>query len=119
CTCATFPSSASSTSPATLFEAPFPAASGPPPPSSKSTSPITPSLAPSGWTPRDPRRRFSGRLILRKPVHQSDRPCPASAPGDPRSVASLHFASKASVAHSSSPAPSVVVRRQRHELICS
>ncbi|URE01391.1 STYKc [Musa troglodytarum] len=32
---------------------------------------------------------------------------------------SLHFASKASVAHSSSPAPSVVVRRQRHELICS
>lgn len=46
CTCATFPPSASPASPATLFEAPFPAASGPPPPSSKSTSPITPSRRP-------------------------------------------------------------------------
>ncbi|THU66505.1 hypothetical protein C4D60_Mb05t14860 [Musa balbisiana] len=72
--------------------------------------------APSGWTPPDPRRRSSGRSISpEKPVHPSDRPCHAFVPGDPQS---LQFVSKAGVAHSSSPAPSVV-RQKKHELIFS
>ncbi|CAL9752665.1 unnamed protein product [Musa acuminata subsp. burmannicoides] len=76
--------------------------------------------APSGWTPRDPNAAAASSSLLPSfpqiPFLRSSHKPPPS-PLTPKPV-SLHFVSKASVAHLSSPAPSVV-RRKKHELIFS
>ncbi|CAL9101528.1 unnamed protein product [Musa acuminata var. zebrina] len=68
--------------------------------------------APSGWTPRDPNAVHSRFIIKDK---HAGRKCGYNSPS---TSSSLHFVSKASVAHSSSPAPSVVLRK-KHKLIFS
>ncbi|CAL9176705.1 unnamed protein product [Musa hybrid cultivar] len=72
---------------------------------------------PSGWTPRDPNAvDLSLSVSTPKSMMNFFTQTPSFAASDV--AISLHFVSKASVAHSSSLAPSVV-RSKKYELIFS